>query len=102
MIYPKYQKINSLYKREDNGKFTSEFSDPIFDDLYYAQWEGREKIDGMNIRICWDGYQLDFRGKTDKAILPEPMRKYLKEHFPIDFLSSVFPNLEHDEAVVLW
>lgn len=72
MYVPEYPKINGLYKRDDKGNFTEEFSDPAFEYLYYNDWIGTEKIDGTNIRISWSPYEKpEIRGRSDRAQIPE-------------------------------
>jgi hypothetical protein len=51
MNFEKYQKINSVFKRDNNGKFTEEFSQPEFKYLKECIWDFDEKIDGTNIHI---------------------------------------------------
>jgi len=75
----KYPKIQSIFKRDDDGKFTAEFSCPEFDYLKDNMWIGTEKIDGTNIRfICHDG-QVEIRGRTDKAMIPEYLMVALEQ-----------------------
>lgn len=83
----KYHKINSVFKRDDKGNFTSEFSQPEFEYLFDNEWIGTEKIDGTNIRIHWIGEakQTSYWGRTDGAQIPEHLLKHLLEiHFPFD------------------
>ena len=65
-----YHKINSVYKRDEKGKFTKEFSIPEFEYLFHNIWIGTEKIDGTNIRIGWDGENVTIGGRMQKAQLP--------------------------------
>lgn len=65
-----YHKINGLYKRDDKGNFTQEFAQPEFGYLFNNTWVGTEKIDGTNIRIHWDGKDIEIRGRTNNADIP--------------------------------
>lgn len=79
----KYPKINSLYKRDQAGKFLPEFSCAEFAYLYKNQWTATEKVDGTNIRVVWDG-DITFKGRTDNAQLPANLFKRLTELFPVE------------------
>lgn len=90
----KYPKINSVYKRNDQGNFTGEFSQPEFEYLFHNEWEGTEKIDGTNIRIHWDGKGFQIAGRTDKAQIPEHLFNRLSEICSEELFHSVFEKKE--------
>lgn len=93
MIAKKYQKINTIYKRDSRGKITDEMVDNarLFENLIY---EGTEKIDGTNIRvefIQYDNHQLiEFGGRTDKAQIPKGLLEYLEVTFTVNRLQNMF------------
>jgi hypothetical protein len=93
---PKYHKIHGLFKRYDNGVFNEEqFSLPEFEYLFDKQWIVREKIDGMNIRIFWDGHGgVFFHGRTNKAKIPEPLFDRLKTIFLKSELREIFGSTQ--------
>ena len=74
-----YQKIQTLFKRDErNIIIPDQFTYPEFEVLKDLKWECTEKIDGTNIRIelassgnSEDGIIMSFKGKTDKAVIPE-------------------------------
>lgn len=74
-----YQKIQTLFKRDErNIIIPDQFTYPEFEVLKDLKWECTEKIDGTNIRIelassgnSEDGIIISFKGRTDKAIIPE-------------------------------
>ena len=83
-----YPKIQSLYKRdpENNYKtFLDEYSRPEFALLENADWIWTEKIDGMNIRVIWNGETVLFGGRTDRAQVPTPLLKHLMKTFILAF-----------------
>jgi len=43
-----------------------------------------EKIDGTNIRIHWDGEQVRFGGRTERAQIPATLLAKLQDLFPIE------------------
>lgn len=87
----KYPKINSIFKRDDRGRFTDEYSQPEFELLKDMPWEATEKIDGTNIRIGFDAEAgtVEFGGRTDKAKIQKPLLAYLEERFTPELFSEV-------------
>jgi len=86
-----YPKINSIYKRDDRGRFTTEYSCPEFGFLANNDWLYTEKIDGTNIRIGFEGKRLIIGGRTDRAQIPA---------FLYDFLSEKFSSFANEETVL--
>ena len=73
-----YHKIDSVYKRDEKGKFLlGEWSRPEFEYLADLPWFWTEKIDGTNIRIMWDGKEITVGGKTNNAQIPNGLVNYL-------------------------
>ncbi|MGD2249550.1 MAG: RNA ligase family protein [Candidatus Methanofastidiosia archaeon] len=84
----KYPKMKNLFKRQmdktkpNYGKIiVGEWSRPEFKYLADCEWHWTEKIDGMNIRVIWFNGKLYFKGRTDRAIIPEHLEKRLTEKF---------------------
>ena len=44
-------------------------------------WEWTEKVDGTNIRLIWDGHNVSFAGRTDKAQIPDHLLEKLEQLF---------------------
>ena len=64
----KYPKIQTLYKRDNNGKIVvGEYSMPEFETV--KAWRVEEKIDGTDIRIGYHDGKISIKGRTDKADL---------------------------------
>lgn len=84
-----YHKIQSLYKRDQKGRFIwGEFSIPEFKYLQDSQWIGTEKIDGTNIRIYKDG---SIGGRSDSAQIPSfilPVLTQIKDVLALSDLPS--------------
>lgn len=80
-----YHKIQTVFKRDPatNMKtlLENDYSLPEFEYLAGNQWVFTEKVDGTNIRVMFDGVQITFGGKTDKALIPAALAKRLNEHF---------------------
>lgn len=92
----KYQKIQSIYKRDpDNGyRFTDEFSTPEIAYLANNIWVATEKIDGRNHRIIWNGGIIEHRGKTDKAHMPDHLLNDLRGLITPEKLKEAFGETE--------
>jgi len=87
----KYHKIQTVFKRdpENNCKtlLMGEYSMPEFRLLEKIDWCFTEKIDGTNIRVIWDGANVRFAGRTDKATIPPFLLDRLNELFPKEKLA---------------
>ena len=92
-----YQKIQTLFKRDErNIIIPDQFTYPEFEVLKDLKWECTEKIDGTNIRIELessgnpeDGIIMSFKGRTDKAVIPEHLLTKLNWLFDRERLMEV-------------
>lgn len=92
-----YQKIQTLFKRDErNIIIPDQFTYPEFEVLKDLKWECTEKIDGTNIRIELessgnpeDGIIMSFKGRTDKAVIPEHLLAKLNWIFDRERLMEV-------------
>ena len=87
-----YPKINSIFKRDQKGDFTHEYSIPEFEYLKDNLWEFTEKIDGTNIRVMFKDGELRFGGKTDNAQMPISLMEKLQLIFTKEKMQSSFPE----------
>ena len=96
-----YHKIQTVFFRdmENNSKrlLEGQWSKPEFNLLRNIEWVCTEKIDGTNIRILWDGFQVEFKGKTDRADIPKHLLNYLKETFTIEKMEKEFGKNYNEE-----
>lgn len=86
-----YQKIQTLFLRDDkNIIIPDQFTYSEFEYLKDNKWECTEKIDGTNIRIelyfCTNDLgerkvNVEYKGRTDKANIPEHLLNKLKKLF---------------------
>lgn len=78
-----YHKIDGIFERDlkskklIEGKYRSETVEFLKD----LEWEFTEKIDGTNIRVHWDGHNVEFGGRTDNAQIPAPLTNRLVDLF---------------------
>lgn len=92
-----YQKIQTLFKRDErNIIIPDQFTYSEFEVLKDLKWECTEKIDGTNIRIeltssgnSEDGIIMSFKGRTDKAVIPEHLLTKLNWLFDRERLMEV-------------
>jgi hypothetical protein len=99
MLAHKYPKISTLWKRNTKGVIIpGDYSLEEFGLINH--WHVREKIDGTNIRVLWDGNGgVEFRGRTDKAQIPKPLLEQLEKLFTIELLTKCF---EPGSEVILY
>lgn len=104
MDFPKYHKIQSVYKRHwdgpDKGKFMlGSWSTPEIGYLSDNVWEWTEKVDGTNIRIGWSPDlpdKVEIGGRTDNAQIPSRLLNRLNELFTAEKFQSTIASVEDD------
>lgn len=90
-----YPKVSSPFKRHTEGPQRNKldgtrWARPEFEALADLDWHWTEKIDGTNVRVIWDGYKVEFGGRTDNAQMPTPLVSALRELFPEELLEQQF------------
>ena len=92
-----YHKIFGPFKRETdrespdyNNLLIGHWTTPEFAYLANNEWIWTEKVDGTNVRVHWDGVDVHFAGRTNKAQLPERLTNRLAELFPESLLEQTF------------
>lgn len=95
-----YHKIQTVFLRDPatNMKtlLNGQYSLPEFKLLENIDWVATEKIDGTNIRVIWQNGKIEFRGKTDNAMIPEFLLDTLKEKFSEEKMSTAFENSDNE------
>lgn len=93
-----YHKINAPFMRDmaTKGKPLDKTRWAVyeFELLKDIEWVAYEKLDGMNIRIHFDGERVEFGGRTEKADIPEILLEYLNKTFTLEKMKKAFPDLE--------
>lgn len=96
-----YCKIHSVWKRAQEKPcqiLVGEFARPEFAYLERVPWIATEKVDGTNVRVMWNGFDVTFGGKTDNAQMPTPLLKVLQQQFlDVDRWRTQFPSF-HEQA----
>lgn len=97
-----YHKIENIYNRDPatNKLIMGEYRLSEVEFLSFNKWTATEKVDGTNIRIKWDGKEINFGGKTDDAQLHGDLVKRLQNIF-LD-KTSVFAEKFGEKQVCLY
>lgn len=89
-----YHKIQTVFLRSPESKFKDlldgQFALPEFAYLKDCEWTWTEKIDGMNIRVLFDGATVRFGGRSDDALIPPHLREALETTFTVEKMSAIF------------
>lgn len=104
-MFEEYHKIKGLFKRSEDGKrelIYGSYRDEVVEYLKDCEWIFTEKIDGMNIRICWDGHNVSYYGRTNKAIIPKQLKEYLDNTFMTEQSEQMFEQLFGEKTVILF
>lgn len=92
MIYPKIQ--GPFYRHQhgpEKGQLDrTKWTIPEFETLRDVAWVFTEKVDGMNMRVEWDGFKVRYAGRTENAQIPGDLLEYMNEHFPEDLVEQQF------------
>lgn len=79
-----YEKIDTVFNRDIKGSrklINNDWRDQAIKMLKDINWIWTEKIDGVNIRVHWDGHKVEFGGRSDKTEIPKPLLNRLNDLF---------------------
>jgi len=87
-----YPKIETILKRDEKTfkVIKGEWRTPEFKALVNIEWEFSEKLHGTNIRVSWDGSNVCFNGRTDRAQMHTHLLTELQNKFTAELMESVF------------
>ena len=101
-----YPKIPNIFQREegkrDNKLIEGAYSSAELEALAGMTWVWTEKVDGTNVRIIWDGYRVEFRGRTDKAQFHPTLLAKLEELFGGPDKEELFEQKFGNKPVILF
>ena len=100
-----YEKIETVFKRDIEGTkrlIPDEYRSETVEYLKDSTWCFTEKIDGTNIRVMWDGHNVSFGGRSDKAQIPKHLLKYLEEKFKTTEAEELFEQTFGEKEVILF
>lgn len=85
-----YHKINTVFKRDEEGRLLEgEWTHSEFEYLKLANWQGTEKVDGMNIVLTLSGDNLRITGRTENAQIPAQLSENINATFAIDVIAKI-------------
>lgn len=99
-----YHKIETLFERDEKTKklIMGKFRNPTIEYLKDNIWTFTEKVDGTNIRILWNGHNVEFGGRTDNAQIPAPLINRLNELFGGETNAQMFEQKFGETQVELF
>lgn len=99
-----YHKIETLFERDEKTKklIEGKFRSPTVEYLKDNVWTFTEKVDGTNIRVYWDGHDVQCAGRTDKAQIPDHLIKRLDELFGGETNAQMFEQKFGEKEVMLF
>lgn len=96
-----YMKIDNVFKFDEKYRTIIGMND-IYKALKDIEWIGTEKIDGTNIRIYWDGHEIQIASRTDKAQIPTHLMEYLSNIFLTKEMEYVFEQMFGEKETYLF
>lgn len=100
-----YNKIETIYARDIEGTkklIEGQFRNPMIEYLKDNDWIWTEKIDGTNIRVIWDGHNITFGGRTERAQIPAHLVNFLNKRFIDSTTEELFEQTFGEKEVVLF
>lgn len=100
-----YLKIETPFNRDNNGTkkmIDGDFRNKSVEFLKDCYWIGTEKIDGTNIGVVWDGHNVSFQGRTEKAQIPKMLNEKLKELFGGSINEELFEQKFGNTKMILF
>ena len=81
--FREYEKIETVFERDFKTKklIEGKFRNETVEFLKDVDWIFTEKTDGTNIRVYWDGLEVRFFGRTEKAEIPKELLTRLENLF---------------------
>jgi len=104
MTFLEYPKIETVFQRDISGTkklIEGQYRDETVEYLAGLEWIATEKIDGTNVRVCWDGHAVEFKGRTDNAQLPAALFAKLNQLFGGEENAQLFEQAWGETPVML-
>lgn len=96
-----YTKIANIFKFDEKYRTILGMTD-TYESLKNLIWQGSEKCDGTNVRVFWDGHEITFGGRTDKAEIPSFLLEYLESVFKTQEMEYVFEQIFGEKETFLF
>jgi len=100
----KYHKIETLYEFDIKaGKFKyGTFYNKTVELLKDFQWVYTEKIDGMNLRLIWDGYKLSYMGRTDTSEFSKVQKAWIEANIATSMVEQAIEQMFKENAIIIF
>lgn len=100
----KYHKIETIFNRDEKTKklILGSFRDETVEFLKDNVWQFTEKVNGTNIRVYWDGYKVQYGGRTDDARIPTHLLNRLNDLFGGEINEQMFEQKFGEKEVELF
>lgn len=96
-----YQKIENIFKFDEKYRKIVGLNE-TYQALKNIEWIGTEKVDGTNVRIYWDGHEIQIAGRTDKSQIPNHLMEYLTNTFLTKEMEYVFEQMFGEKETYLF
>lgn len=100
-----YTKIDTIFERDMEGTkklIEGKYRNETVEFLKDNRWIGTEKIDGTNVGIVWDGHNVSYQGRTERAQIPTHLMNKLIEMFGGTVNEEVFEQKFGEMQVILF
>lgn len=100
-----YEKIETIFKRDIFGTkrlILGSYQNPTVEFLKDCQWDFTEKIDGMNLQVAWDGYEVTFNGRDEGSAIPAKILPFLFDTFKSTAAEELFEQNFGTKKVILY
>lgn len=100
-----YHKIETVFNRDVDGTkklIEGSYRSETVEMLKDVNWIWTEKVDGINVRIFWDGHKVTFGGRTDRVQIPVDLMNFLNEKFATNETEELFEQKFGDCGVTLY
>lgn len=100
-----YHKIETVFNRSTDGDkrlIWGDYRNETVEYLADNMWQFTEKIDGTNIRVHWDGHNVEIGGRTDRAQIPKHLMDYLSATFLTPEVEELFEQAYGEKNVILF
>lgn len=104
MFFPKYSKISNVYSRDPQTGHINDgdYAYKVFRQLEDIIWVGTEKVDGTNIRLCWNGDRINILGKREESEMPKFLYEALMEKYGTQETEELFEQTFGGTPVVIY
>jgi len=99
-----YHKIDTLWEFDNETKkhIAGKFKNPYVELLKDNVWLFTEKLDGTNFRIMWDGYNISYAGRTNKAEFSKKQKEFIETELVNESLENLIEQMFGEKEVIIY